>query len=367
MNFFLASLTIYERPAKIALALKNSGHNVILIYCVEPKDSFLKNCFSQCFKIENSEQIDSLINQFKIKLIHIFSTFSDPLALYLVNNKKIKTIYDYKDIFEGLLKLPYEKEYYQQQQFLIENASYVCHRDFQIYDYIKYKNLKNIRKFYYPDLVWSNSPIIKKIKPIKRSRTLDSKLVLIGNFVIESLEPKWSGHGNIHNIRKLLSFGCQVSVYSNALFEGRSQEYLALASEYPKFKVHPEVGISELHAQLYDYDFGIFLTQGLHFSGLDMYVNSSHFMNSIPTRIMDYIGSGLPIIYSDQWRQINILNRIYKFGLPINNLEDFGLKMSELNYTEISRNVIFAATYGLQSDRWISKLIDKYMKIINED
>jgi len=372
MNLFIASHTVFERPAKIANALKKAGHNVILLYCNEPADSYLKTCFTECYRVENIGQVDDLIQKYGIKLIHIFSTFTDPLALYLIGGKKVKTIYDYKDIFEGLLSLNFDNEYYRQQEFLITQSDYVCFRDFQLHDYLKLKKLDIKNKFYYPDLVWSNQPAINKINQIKKFNKNEIHLVTVGNYSIEKLNPEQSGNGCLLTIKSLLDQGFFVHFYpTNPAFKDKEivSDYLDLVKSNSKFTIHPVVNISDLHDELYLYDFAFHLFQGYYFNDCKTYLNDSLFRSSVATRIMDYIGANLPIIYSKNWQQINMLNKKYKFGLSIDKKDFQNLNniISNIDVHEMRRNLLSTSVYYLNSNRWIDKILKKYINILSEN
>lgn len=368
MNIYIASFNLYERPAKIGLSLRMAGHNVFLLYCNEPNDSYFKNCFSECYRIENSAQIDELIKKLNISLVHIFSTFTDQLALYLIGIKKVKTIYDYKDIFEGLLKLKYEKEYYLQQQFLIENANYVCNRDFQINDYQRYKSIKNIKKFYYPDLVWPNQPEIKKKHQIVNNATDKIKLVIIGNIGIEKLEPQWPGVGSYYIISTLIKQGFEIHMYSTSPHQKNEEifsDYLGLAKSNKNFVIHEPKSVMMLHEELFNYDYGLLLPQALYFDNMDSYVEESLYRSSMPARVMDYIGAGLPVLYSDSMRQINILDSFYQIGISVSreNFSHLHSHLKAIDVVELKKKALYAAVYSLNSKRWIEKLVSFYSHI----
>jgi hypothetical protein len=373
LNIFLVSYEVFERPAKIAMALKRVGHDVTLIHCMDTlhgvveNNTFLKSCFSRTIKIEDSSRIEELITSFNIKFVHIFSKFTDPLALYFVNRPGIKTIFDYKDVFEGLITHNYTSEVYSQQEYLIFNSDYLCNRDFQILNFEKFKGKKVSKKIYYPDLVWSNQPMINKIDQVKVVNFNRIKLVLIGNFVLERQNPEHAGNGYFYIVKSLLEQGFEVNIYPANPHTYNQQfysDFLELANNNQNLLLHNYVSQIRLQEELFNYDFGLHLQQSLLFDNLGIGHIPEIINTSNPSRIMDYIGSGIPIIYNEEYRFIGRFNYRYGIGIPITKDDFFNLAdVLKKRYCKKAKpRQIANAAYYLNSNRWINKLIKIYQK-----
>lgn len=368
MNIFFASAEILERPAKIASALRSQGHNVFLMYLAEPTDISLKDCFDYAFKVTNTVDVDFIIEKFNVNFIHIFSRDHDPLAMYIASTKKCKSIYDCKDIFEGLVKITFPKTTYENQEFLITNSDYICNRDFQINIYQRKKGLKNLKKIYYPDLVWDSQPRAVNLNFNKKSDLYPIKLVLIGNFTIEKVTPEWSGCGFIKILEILLIQDFDVSIYPNspdAADEALFSDYIALSKKYSNFHIMAPISPDALHLQLTKYDYGLQLMQAFHFKDTKKYTEDSVERAATASRCMDYLGAGLPIIYSSCFRLTNLINTRYQIGVCVdetglNNLRNI---LNNVNYSNLKRNAILCSIYTLNSKRWIAKLIKFYKNL----
>ena len=368
MNIFFASAEIMERPAKIASALRSQGHNVFLMYLSEPADSSLKHCFDNTCKVANTVDVDFIIEKLNVNFIHIFSRDHDPLAMYIVSSKKCKSIYDYKDIFEGLVNIPFPKTTYANQEYLITNSDYICNRDFQINIYQKKKGLKNLKKLYYPDLVWDSQPRVVDLNLNAKNNLYPIKLVLIGNFTIEKVNPEWSGCGFIKILETLLAQDFDVSIYPNSpesADENFFSDYIALSKKYSNFHIMTPIPPDALHQELAKYDYGLQLMQAHHFRDAKKYTEDSVERSATATRCMDYLGAGLPIIYSSCFRLTNLINTRYQIGVCVdgsglNNLKNI---LDNVNYSNLKRNVILCSIYTLNSRRWVGKLIKFYKNL----
>lgn len=365
MNIYFASAYIYERPAKIAKALQLAGHSVFLFHLHDTNDAELKECFNYIFRASSSTEIDLLIERLGIKFIHIFSKDHDPLAMYLVSAKKCITIYDYKDIFEELIEIKYPETTYKNQEFLIMNSDYIIHRDFQIKPYLKIKKTITINSFYYPDLVWpNNNPyFLPYFEPIK--------LVLIGNFTIEKIAPQWAGLGYIKIFKSLLDQNFSIDVYPtcpDAYDKESFSEYIELSNSNKNFTIHNALPIKELNEELKKYHFGLVLTQAQHFENLNMYVKKILLRVGNATRCMDYIGAGLPIIFTQDLKQISIINKKYQIGIGLTGSDLFNLKekINLHDYRNLRNSVIKISKLQLNSMYWVNKLISFYSEIIKK-
>lgn len=367
-TIFIASYVIFERPAKIALSLKLLGYNVILLYCKNSSttDTYFKDCFSTIIKINNSNQLHNLIKHHKVKFIHVFSLCTDPLALNLVKNKSISIIYDYKDIFEGLINIPSTKYIHKNQEYLIRNSDYICNRDLQIIDYQRIKGLTNLNKYFYPDLVWPNTNL--ENNEIEDNFIKEPiKLVLIGNFIIEKLQPEWSGQGYLHIFEILIRQGFEIHLYatnSNSKSKYDFSDYINLSIQTKKLIIHDQLEINKLNCDLIKYDFGILLPQFLHTKYTNRYVGDTHLRTTIPTRIMDYIGAGLPILFSSEWRILSLVNKYHPIGIPVPSGTIDGLyeSVSNCDYKMLKKSVNKNARYIFNSRLRIHKLLKLYKK-----
>ena len=361
----------WERPAKIAFALRKIGFTVILVYLLEPVNFDLQKYFNFAIKAQNSAEAVAIVHRLRADIVHVFSACVDQTALDFFRLKSGKAIYDYKDCFENLINVDVGTPILQGQRFCIENADALCCRDLQLSRYCQVNNINlNTPRILFMDYCWGIEIPRKNVGHCDEVHT-----VIAGNFSSEIEEPHRKDSGYIHNVRALVGNGIHVHMY---LFRGyersikmandkRFEEYFELSNSSKLFHIHSPVPMTEFNIEISQFHFGLLIFQGALFRdiGINSQINGALAVG-MATRVFDYIEAGLETIITPETKfAYRALNNC---GLAVAAVPDLFLKgnMRELLLDRINsgRNArVDAARSKFSIHNNISKLVEFYQRV----
>jgi len=360
---FVAS-HIWERPAKIAMGLRMMGHEVHLVTRIDRlESSIFRNFNSVLTGIENP--IPSLSNFPSSAVIHHFSTAVDQYTVYLLLAKR-PFIFDYKDVFPGILTLPSDGQDSVLQAIVAQEIP-VCHRDGQFAAYMERRGLQESDKLHFvPDFTWPNQcpEIGALVLPATERRR---KIVFIGNFSIEALEPKFAGFGQLEIIHALVSQNLSYTMYPFRhdradLNQKLMADYHQMAEKFSNFSLSNRVSRSMLAERLRTHGWGSLLLPACHFDEL----RDAHYairpFTGLAARFSDYLSAGLPIMVSAENLEASDWIESYGIGLSINRaaLSSISKMIDDCDYVRLRRNVIDFTRDFLDWRKCCGKIISVY-------
>jgi hypothetical protein len=292
---FFAAFDLYERPAKIAEKLRRAGYKIFLLYTVA-RDPSLLDFFDFNAKVSDANELAFLTNKLNPKFVHIFSKSVD-LFTQVFHLLNIRYIYDYKDLFEGLIRGQLSPDFLAAQRNAIKAALAITFRDSQFHHYLHRNNLSYAgMTMHVPDLVLFTNNHFQKIKNKSRN-----KLCFSGYFTIESNEPHFAGLGQLEIIKAVLAQGFEYHMYGvrNDIPDKNNHildDYINIQRAHPSFTLHETLPLQDYMIELQQYSFGIHLLPIFHVDSL----SDKHYLIlpacGFAARLNDFISAGLPLI-----------------------------------------------------------------------
>jgi hypothetical protein len=300
-TIIFASHELYERPAKIAEKLRSAGYKIFLLYGIAP-DPNLLDFFDFNAKVSDANELVFLTNKLNPKFVHIFSKSVD-LFTQVFQLLNIRYIYDYKDLFEGLMKGQLNPDFLAAQRNVIKAALAITFRDSQFHHYLQRNELRYAgMTLHVPDQV-----LIPKNHLEKNKNKSRHKLCFSGYFTIESNEPHFAGLGQLEIIKAVLAQGFEYHMYGvrNDIPDKNNHildDYINIQRAHPSFTLHDKLPLQDYIIELPQYSFGIFLLPIFHIDSL----SENHYLVlpacGFAARLTDFISAGLPLIVE---REIN--------------------------------------------------------------
>jgi hypothetical protein len=297
--------TPWERPLKIARALKAKGISVLLIYFTAPNNCDPQEYVDFAIKVDDPKDVVGLVKKISPDIVHIFSYWVDQLAYNIAKAKLCKTIYDYKDCYENVLPVATDREAnHWALRGLLSKVDAVCCRDLQFWHFVRVNRYQPIwKQLLFLDYCWGDEPVIKQRKGKDEVHT-----VIAGHIYIEKKNPDGADCGYLHTARALVSQGVHVHLYPRWHFDYLKDnddlsDYVELESQSPYFHMHEPVSMSNFVAELSQYDYGLGVLQGALFKdiGIRSLLNG-HERYGIPSRWYDYVEAGLDNLISPEMR-----------------------------------------------------------------
>lgn len=364
-NIVFISEFPWERPAKIASALRNKGISVLLIYVFEPNNFDPSEYFEFTIKANSPEEAVDIAHRLRPTLIHLFSYGADQTSFHLFKKRPGKIIYDYKDCFENLISPPSADIWYQVQRDSIEMADGLCCRDMQLWNYCKVNNVRpRGKRMLFLDYCWGNSK-----NAVSKRGDGEVHTVLAGNFTIEKIQPGSTDTGAIHIARAITNQGVHLHIYPRWHFKyvteiNQMSDYVELAQNSPYFHIHEPVPMGNFTAELSQYDYGLGIIQGALFKEIGIHsTKNRHERYGMATRWYDYLEAGLDILASEE---LHFMYRVMRnSGVAVPARPEYFLN-NDLKATLLRRNGeykqlrINAAREKLSIHNNIHKLIDFY-------
>jgi hypothetical protein len=367
MKIFYISCEIFERPLKFAELLKENNLKVTLITLDKNHDMY-HDYFEDIIIIQPNE-LKKFINLEKPDLIHHFSKTIDFYTIELINSK-VKFIFDYKDIFPYINNLPYPQWNLQAWEIMLKHNNPIIYRDTQYKELLKRGHYEDsLFSCYIPDFIWHSNFNIAIRNDLPSQENIN-KMVFIGNFSIEKLEPNFRGLGQLEIVKSFISQNIDYTIYpfrhdyadKNSMI---MDEYIKIANHSKFFHLKDRVGFKNLQNELMNYGWGIHL---LPFSHSEEF-SCMHYLHlpacGIASRISDYLGAGLPIVVSEdsieaaEWINKNDIGIVLKKE----ELYKFSEIISQTNYQKLRNNVKEFNINFLNPNKWFKVLMDFYTSI----
>lgn len=355
----------WERPAKIATALRNRGISVLLIYVTEPNNFDPREYFEYTIKADTAEEAVTIAHRLRPGLIHLFSYGADKISYYLFRNRVGKIIYDYKDCFENVISPPSHDAWHTVQRQSVELADGLCCRDLQLWNYCKVNNIRpKGKRMLFLDYCWGQSE-----GAVSNRSDGEVHTVLAGNFTVEKMTPVSTDSGYIHTARALTGQGVHVHIYPRWHYQyitdrDQMSDYLELAEKSPYFHIHESVPMSEFTKELSQYDFGLGIFQGALFHEIGIHsCQNGHEKHGMATRWFDYLEAGLDILASPE---LNFMYRVMRnAGVAVPATPELFLKndvkaVLAKRMKEYKQLRINAARHKLDINKNIDRLIGFY-------
>ena len=359
--------TINERVAKICFALKLKNVKYVCLFQNFKKGQYFKDLNLNFVNCTNSNDIICYLNKNNVKFIHLYSFAFDQLCLDIINNTKLKIIYEPKDVFKKVMNLNIDENIVNGQEYLLKSVNGLIFRDFQSHLCANLNDFNlNKNRLYFPDFCWPEQAGIKRKIHLSNKKENEIKLVFSGNFYIEKHSPKLAAAGIYHILKEMVHQGFNVNlfpfIHNNLEHTEWFSDYKNLELENENFKIHNALEPINLINKYQDFDYGCHLYQGEHFGNLPQrYEHEDFGQYGISSRIFDYISAGIPIINSSDFKYINRLLYHCKNNVSISKNELFKLKniLSNIEYPKLRLRSL-KSYYKLKIDRHINKLLKFY-------
>ena len=349
---------LYERPAKIAQKLKSQGIKVIMVY-TNCYDHYYLSFFSETHRISSIFELVKIVAKNAAKFVHIFSKSKEPFGDNLSKMKVLPFIFDYKDLFENLMGSD-NQELYDQQRNSVTGAVAVTYRDNQFREYLYRNNLR-----IYSPTISLPDPVIFQYKI--EERTSKNQICLGGNFVIEKMQPQFSGLGQ-HAIAHFFAannFEFHLYAYRHDHAEKSPEameQYLDLAANNKNFFLHQRLPTQEYIRAISKHSFGSALLPMFHFKEL---INLHYIklpLIGFGARNIEYVSAGLPIICN--YEHVDVRDFVLDHGIGIalrgNELKDIRSIIERSNYDRLLSNVLSLRNkMATESESW-DRLIELY-------
>lgn len=302
---------------------------------------------------------DTLKKIFPKRLIYIFEGEGDPLSEL-----------DY------LLKHPYKESFYQNILEALANDSKSQKELFTKTDYITFGNLamKNLLIDRYPGLGLEEKIILNPMSfkrgslffSLNLRNSTRNKLGLSNKYVLIYIGNAFYSWQNVFRTIEIFK------LVKNNL---NKNSFLILLINRQDFNIVEEfidqIKISPNDYLLSNVTFDL-INEYLNASDLGVVLRHKHIMNEIAPsgKILDYLGSGLPIITTSALGELSIIVRENKFGVVLENMDDDDEVLREivpfLEISELRRKTVseYASKY-LSTDSSINEYVNLLKKISN--
>jgi hypothetical protein len=358
---FFAAFELYERPAKIAEKLRVAGFKIFLIYSQSP-DPKLLDFFDFSVQASNPNELAFFVNKLSPKFVHLFAKNVD-LFTQTFHVLNIPFIYDYKDLFEGLLSVPLNPEFLLAQRNMVETAFALTYRDNQLHQFFSRNKIRfSGLTACIPDQVLSSSN--HQINYKNKSRL---KLCFSGYFTIELKEPHYAGLGQLAIIKSALAQGFEYHMYGvrHDILDKNDTvlaDYIEIEKSNSSFKIHDKLPLQDYIEAISQYSFGIHLMPMFHFDSF----SEKHYLIQPPcgfaARLTDFVSAGVPLIVE---RSVDDPARFVEdngIGIVVSRGELPKLReiVESVDYQSICENVLQLAKRVSSSGIHIDRLIQLY-------
>ncbi len=293
----------WERPAKIALALRKVGISPFLVYVRNPNNFDLSEYFEHSIQAQSAEEALAIVHRLRPGLVHLFSYGADQISYFLLENRPpCPVIYDYKDCFENVVNPPHTDLWLEVQRRMVLMADGLCCRDLQLWNYCRVNGLRpRGKRTLFLDYCWGGNQ-----EPVRPRRDGEVHTVIAGNFSIEKLSPAALDTGYLHTARLLALNGVHVHIYPRWHFsyiteQEQLQDYIDLTQQSPYVHLYDPVPMNRFVEEMSQYDFGLGILQGALFDEIGVHSTShGHERHGMATRWFDYIEAGLDVLASPE-------------------------------------------------------------------
>lgn len=359
MKIIFVCKELYERPAKLAKLLNSKGISVVLLYERTTQHEFLEK-FQEKYRI-NKNDLKIFLNDNRNIFVHYFSKGVDNFSQIILESK-IKFAYDYKDVFENIVSLKISEKFKSTQRNLILSAHFITYRDFTIFDYFRRNFIsRNTNLIFLPDMITDLKVFSEKLD--------DISVCFGGNFALEKIEPSYAGMGQLYVIQNIIAQDMSYHFFPYR-HDGKDQNFEAM-SDYHMLKNQPNFYIYDrLHHEKYikkiaRYSFGSIIHPCFHSKELEKLHSFVFPYNAIPSRILDYISAGLPIITDSQLKGISNYIKKYEIGIVLNPGELHNIRniIEKVDRYQLSKNSLEHKKFLLENYLLLNNLINEYEKI----
>lgn len=347
----LVTEKISDRVIILSKIWKKKGYQVFLIY---KETSPIFNDYTAIDKkIQINHAISVILQLKKIKptVVHYFCYGPDKFGFFLCLFN-VQFILDYKDLFFNVLVSGHRLWHLVLEKYIIKHASYVTHRDRQIFNYINTNKIfLDYSKLIYVPEYFETSEDFEKflIEKQQNDRNIsDIKGVMTGGYIKETDNYIADGItlvlknlidqgikitviGENSNISELKSYSLQDNIVSDVLYNNPNLVFKKMMTQ------------KEFEKELVDYDFAIHLTNIDFVDNLTYkeFNSTEHFKYSGSARIISYIKANLPILMSSRFEYNHERLANTNFALTFNkkiNYYEFIKKIKEQNLKSILLN-----------------------------
>ncbi|HCS19768.1 MAG TPA: hypothetical protein DIW47_04250 [Bacteroidetes bacterium] len=302
-------------------------------------------------------------NKLPIKLIHAFEPKTMVAARIIRRYKgKIPVTVDFQDVYVNYYgenppiywmrkDIPFEK-------YCIENADGLIASSLELIPAKKLFKVANLPPTIFFPLYCDNSEFSTAI-----STSTEVNIVYVGGISSFSDTNPDSQITNYHYlINELDSQKIHFHIYPSPHVKKEIiSEYQDLSNRLNYFHMHSTVAMSQLSAELSQYDFGI-----IPFFYNDSWIDNPKLKYSISLKLFNYLEAGLPIIISrDIFFQSWLVKR-YDCGIVLSNRQEISTLstlVKKENASRLKENVL-TARHHLSLDAQIPRLLTFYQKII---
>ncbi|MDR3425551.1 MAG: hypothetical protein P4M13_10860 [Alphaproteobacteria bacterium] len=308
--------TFRARALKIARALKKAGKDVIFLYQNEP-NFLITDIGFHAVPYKDAWDALRLATTFRPAAFHVFSSAIDLTAIVFVRGKPGPVIFDYQDIFPGLVpgnawnSRGYIGDW--QTQALNESDG-VCCQDLQ------YRAAARINKWEpNKNMIWFPHYVEESLRPHPRPQ--DDALRLISTGYIQDPEGTLKKVEGI--FRPLVEAGINIDIFvtpdkrhlTQTQVEDAHRNLLDLSNTRTQVKVHTCVPPDILQERQRDYDCGLILNVDPEIKGAPPYYTQHYFSAGLSGRVADFLTSGLVVLGTPELKMSRFIARRYGYWL----------------------------------------------------
>ena len=309
-----------SRIPKMSYGLRSAGWETVLL-CQDTSGSDMTPFFDEVKLYKNDYQAFALATSYSPSVYHVFSSWSENIAVEMVKHKPGKIVYECYDVAEGIRTG--EKDV-GPQRYCIENADGLCCRDLRLRWMRRFAGYKlPSRLILFMDHCWDSPNDVE----IKDPESDGIHLVLCGSFSVEKLGQTDCCFLSIAEL--LADQGIHLHIYPSPLqllvenpdlqlscgptpieklidspqFEYVFSDYIELARRTPFFHIHRPMPAELLQNELRRYHAGITICEALTYGDSLHRYTPEQLRYCGSARLFDYLDAELPII----------LNKAYSF------------------------------------------------------
>ena len=308
--------TFRARALKIARALKKAGKEVILLYQNEPNFSIADIGF-RALPYKDAWDALRLATTYRPVAFHVFSSAIDLTTVVFVRGKPGPVIFDYQDIFPGLIpgnvwnSCGYVGDWQTQA---LNKSDGVCCQDLQ------YRAAARINKWERnKHTIWFPHYVQESWRP--HPRPGDDALRLISTGYIH--DPGGTLKKVEGIFRPLVEAGINIDIFvtpdkrhlTQAQLEDAHRNLLDLSNTRTQVKVHTCIPPDVLLERQRDYDCGLILNVDPEKEGVPPYYTQHYFGAGLSGRVADYLTSGLVVLGTPELKMSRFIARRYGYWL----------------------------------------------------
>ncbi|MEM9209887.1 MAG: putative sugar O-methyltransferase [Pseudomonadota bacterium] len=364
------------REIKIAVALRDAGWKVILLYVqttpFEPSDYF-----DIAIKLSMPEQLHQTAHRINPRVCHVFSGAIDENVLAFCREKPGPVIVDLNDVFCPSL-FNYLQERFEPTRECLSLADGLICRDLQPkfaerYDWFVLP--PNILLF--PEYSWMDGPnepdAVQKLDPD------EVHVVSVGTFTLETDNMYDSAHLQLTSM--MIEQGIHFHIYPHWFYQkskGSSfqfnqreafRQFYELADKSDYLHMHESLPVDELARVLPQYDFGLVAGGSEKFGQKLEFLTEKYMHACYSGRIVDYLDARLPVLINPEVKLNFWLLKRYGIVVDLDGLtrSRFRQELHALKQDPLLRDNLDKAAEHMNLHRHTGRLTRFYEKVAREN